>query len=417
MKKRNAILIENILSLLLFQGINYIFPIITLPFLVRTLGTETYGLYSFIFSFINYFVVFVDYGFNLTATREISVNRENPEKVSLIFCTVTLVKVILMLIGLVILVLLILFVDIFKENNTLYLASFLSVVGSVFYPVWFFQGVERMKTLVLINTVSKIIFTAALFIFISKSTDLILVVLFQSLAVVISGLAGLFIILRSYNIVFKTPSIKLLKEQIVNGVNVFVTIFSSTIFSNGNIFLLGILTDNVTVGHFAIADKIIRVFINITAPISTAIFPRVSHLYKQSTESALAFLKKIAFSVSAVIILICILLLCNADILVHLITNENIPEIGFLIRIMSFLPLTIFLDNIFGTQILINIGKSKQFMLSVLIPGMISILFSIILIPIYKSLASAMIVIFSEAFVLFLMMWFVSKSNIHIFEK
>jgi PST family polysaccharide transporter len=417
MKKRNAILIENILSLLLFQGINYIFPIITLPFLVRTLGTETYGLYSFIFSFINYFVVFVDYGFNLTATREISVNRENPEKVSLIFCTVTLVKVILMLIGLVILVLLILFVDIFKENNTLYLASFLSVVGSVFYPVWFFQGVERMKTLVLINTVSKIIFTAALFIFISKSTDLILVVLFQSLAVVISGLAGLFIILRSYNIVFKTPSIKLLKEQIVNGVNVFVTIFSSTIFSNGNIFLLGILTDNVTVGHFAIADKIIRVFINITAPISTAIFPRVSHLYKQSTESALAFLKKIAFSVSAVIILICILLLCNADILVHLITNENIPEIGFLIRIMTFLPLTIFLDNIFGTQILINIGKSKQFMLSVLIPGMISILFSIILIPIYKSLASAMIVIFSEAFVLFLMMWFVSKSNIHIFEK
>jgi PST family polysaccharide transporter len=417
MKKRNAILIENILSLLLFQGINYIFPIITLPFLVRTLGTETYGLYSFIFSFINYFVVFVDYGFNLTATREISVNRENPEKVSLIFCTVTLVKVILMLIGLVILVLLILFVDIFKENNTLYLASFLSVVGSVFYPVWFFKGVERMKTLDLINTVSKIIFTAALFIFISKSTDLILVVLFQSLAVVISGLAGLFIILRSYNIVFKTPSIKLLKEQIVNGVNVFVTIFSSTIFSNGNIFLLGILTDNVTVGHFAIADKIIRVFINITAPISTAIFPRVSHLYKQSTESALAFLKKIAFSVSAVIILICILLLCNADILVHLITNENIPEIGFLIRIMSFLPLTIFLDNIFGTQILINIGKSKQFMLSVLIPGMISILFSIILIPIYKSLASAMIVIFSEAFVLFLMMWFVSKSNIHIFEK
>ena len=96
-------LLSNFFSLSVLQGVNMILPLLTLPYLVRTLGVENFGLVNFALSIIMYFHILVSFGFELSATREVSIHRENLDKVSEIFSAVMMIKTIFMFISLLIL--------------------------------------------------------------------------------------------------------------------------------------------------------------------------------------------------------------------------------------------------------------------------------------------------------------------------
>jgi len=155
----NKTLVQNFSSLTILQFSNYLFPIITFPYLVRVLGPEKFGLVNFAAAFVAYFNVFTDYGFNLSATKDISINRNNPNKVNEIFSTVLVIKLILSVVSLMVFSLLIFTIPRFSANSEIYFYSFLIVLGAVLFPGWFFQGMEKMKYITVTNVTVKIIWT------------------------------------------------------------------------------------------------------------------------------------------------------------------------------------------------------------------------------------------------------------------
>ena len=174
-KKDKKILLSNFFSLTLLQVFTYLLPLITLPYLVRVLGTEKFGLVMFAQAFILFFSILVDYGFNLSATREISLHRDYKKKLTEIFSSVMTIKFILLAISFVALSIILVLFKKFSNDVDLYYLTFLWIIGHAIFPIWYFQGLEKMKYITIINIISRLIFTIAIFIFIKHESNYILV--------------------------------------------------------------------------------------------------------------------------------------------------------------------------------------------------------------------------------------------------
>jgi len=412
-KKR---IIENFISLSSLQAVDYILPLITLPYLLRVLGPEKYGLVSFAYAFILYFSLISDYGFNLSATREISINRENTAKKNEIFSSVMAVKLILMTGGFLIMNIIVFSFAKFSNDWLAYLLSFGIVIGNTLFPLWFFQGIEKMKYITILNIIAKTVFTICIFIFIRNETDYLLVPLLNSLGFIISGILGLVIVFAKFKIKIVFPNTHLIKYQFIEGWHVFISTISISLYTVSNTFILGLFTSNIIVGYFSVAEKITKAAQGVFAPISQAVYPYISKLVMESKEKALIFIKKIILIMGGLAAFITLFLFVLAEpIITFLSGSEYLPAIGVL-KIISFLPFLIALSNIFGIQIMLNFGLKKAFSRILISAGLVNIVLSLILVPLWQEKGTSLAVLISEIFVTLAMFIVLEKKGIQAWK-
>lgn len=288
-KKR---LLGNFLSLSGLQVFTYILPLITLPYLVRVLGVEKYGLVMFAQSFIMFFNILVDYGFSLSATREIAVNRDNKAKVTEIYSSVMTIKVLLLGASFAILSGIVFSVEKFTPDATLYLLTFLMVVGQALFPIWYFQGMERMKYITIINILSRVVFTVAIFVFVHNENDYVLVPVFNGLGACIGSVYALWLIRTSFQQRFEFQSLKNIKLHFKDSTQFFLSRVAVSLYTSANAFVLGIFTNNAMVGYYSIAEKLYQAIQGIYGPINQTLYPYVAKernvkLYKKIFKAVL----------------------------------------------------------------------------------------------------------------------------------
>ena len=195
----------NFLSLSVLQGMNYLFPIITAPYLIRVLGIQKYGLWATASVLLTYFQMLTDYGFNLSATKEISVNRHDLKKVSEVFSSVMTIKAGLFLVSIIMMLVLTYSVPLFKADHVFYLVTFSGLLGHVLFPIWYFQGVERMKYITYLNLASRTAVFILLFIVIRQEGDYVKFAALNSAALILTGFLSLWIVLNDFGVRYVLP--------------------------------------------------------------------------------------------------------------------------------------------------------------------------------------------------------------------
>ena len=408
----------NIFSLFLIQGANYILPLITIPYLIRVVGIENFGLLAFAAAFVQYFVVLTDYGFGLSAPRRISILRDQKDALSNYISSIFVLKFLFLFFSAVLLTIVVALVPEYKANWLIYSVTFLLVVGNVIYPGWLFLGLEKMPMITAMNVSAKVLSVAAIFIFVSSPDDLVLAAIFQSAGTFIAGLIGIFAMKRLCpGVHFVWPGISALRDCLIDGWHIFISQLSAIMVNGSNIFLLGVLQGPAAVGYYAVAEKIIKAANNAQVPVCNSIYPRVSRLFTQSPEEALAFLRKTTKIMLPLMFFGSVLLIVLADYIVYLLSGKQEPDIALMIRILAFVPTSVFVDNIFGTQILLNIGKKAAFSKAIWISGILSVCMTLVLVPLFGAVGSAINYLVAQLVLLMLVVTFAKGAGITLFLR
>lgn len=355
----NKTLLQNFLSLVVLHAVNYVLPLLTIPFLVRVLNPEYYGLIAYSSSIISFLILLTDYGFNLTATREVSLNRRDSVKINQIFSSVLIIKLFLATSSLVILMILVNSIPKLQEHSILYYVHFGMVIGSFVQPIWLFQGLEKMKYVTIIDMAIKSIFTLSLFILIRGSEDFLRVPIIYSLSSLTSGFITLIFAYRKFKLSISIPRFSIVKDYLADGWHIFISNIGVNLYTNGTILILGFLTNNTIVGYFAATEKIIRAVRKLYAPIGQALFPSIGYRIQIDRRKGIGFIRKSGILIGIMMLIVSFLLFLFAKDIIILVLGHQYTQSIILLRITAFIPFTYSINNIIGVQLLINLGHGK----------------------------------------------------------
>ncbi len=388
---------KNVVNLGVLQILNYVLPLITIPYLLRVIGVEKYGLLIFVMTALSYVAVITDYGFNLSATREIALRKDSKQDLREIVNSVHIIKLATLIIFTLIIFIVFGRSSNFTQNKLTYACTYLFIISQIFMPVWFYQGVENFTILTRVNIVSKIIAAALIFMLVKDSQDYNLVPIINSFCGMMATVILLLYAYKKFEINIEFPKINEIIWQLKNGWDIFLSSIFINLYANSMTFMLGLSGGSVNVGYFATADKIIQAIKALYQPIAQAMYPMISRVFLENREKGLEYVKEIKKIALIINVASMILLLIFADSMIYILAGKYIPEAAFVLRIMSPIPMVVSLSNIYGIQIMLNIGLRKKFRLILMCGALAGVVLGYLMIEKYSVYGASIVVVLIEA--------------------
>ena len=390
---------HNVLSLYSLQFANYILPLITVPYLVRVLGPERFGAVAFSQGLIAYLTTIVNYGFDWSATRTISVQRHDLKAVTRTASSVWIAKTLLCLGGLFVLILLIQTVNRLKGEAHLLYILFGIVIGNVMFPTWLFQGLERMVFISIINFGMRSLVTVGIFFLVRQPSDFLIYAGLLSLQWIGIGILGVWTAKNHLHIQFERPSLPTVISTLKDGWHLFVSTSAVSLYTVGNTFILGMVTNNIVVGYFSAAEKLVKISYRLMIPLQQAVYPRISKMASHSPQSALRWSKHLLFIVLLGGSMISLFILVATPMLVRILLGVNYEPSILVMRILAPLPLLIGVSNVLCFQIMLPFKKDKAFSFILLTAGVLNLSLAFFFAPLWQEKGMAVSVVTVEVFV------------------
>lgn len=268
-------LVNNTISLTFIQVANYVAPLVMLIHLARVLGPEVYGILAFGQAIITMSSMLNDFGFSLSATDKISRHRNRSKYISMLIGGIYSFKLILFLFCATIILLFIGLTDAYSEHRFFLFLTLLPIFIQSFFPLWFFQGLEKMQLLAFFSVLIRILYVCFVIIFVRVPEDYILVPLLNALS---QGMGLCLAIWMIYSLGYKIliPSRKIIAHCINFSKNFFVSRLAVMVYMNSSVLILGLFANPVIVATYSIAEQLYKAMQSAISPLSAAVYPYMS---------------------------------------------------------------------------------------------------------------------------------------------
>lgn len=377
----NRRLVNNVFALFFQNGINYLVPLLLIPYLTRVLGVEKFGIYGFACTIIGYFSIFVRYGFDYSATKYTALIRDDFNSLHKYFSTIICSRLLLASAGSFILLILCVLIDQMRAELLMFSSGLLILFGTALTPTWLFQGMESMKFMTAVTGLAKLS-SLLLIIFIVKSeSQYQLAFFFYSIGFFISGICGIVIALLMFKIRWVKIKFSDIVVEIRNGWYVFLSGLGSSLYLEANVLILGLTSSYIVVGYYYAATRIIRAANQLTQPFVQALFPYMSRKLNSAgkAEYGIQLFKKIGKAYACILLLFSVGIFNISSMLVTLYLGDSFQPSINNIKILSVVILIGGLNHYLGVTGMVNLGHQRAFARFTWIAGVVGSLGCLIL--------------------------------------
>lgn len=409
MKGKSSISVNFIMNFILTIS-NFIFPLITFPYVSRILGADGIGSVQFATANVAYFTNIAMLGIPTYGIRAAAKVRMDEKKLSKTVQEILLINTISSLVALVILFIAIVSIPQLKTEKELYLvlssAIFLNVMG----VEWLYRAVERYSYITIRSILGKLLAFIVMLMFIKESNDYIV---YGVTTIIASVGFNIFNFINLFRMVDMKP-IKLsdmdLKKHLKPIFTFFLLSLSTTIYSNLDTSLLGFMKGNVAVGYYAAAVRIKLVLIGIVTSLGTVLLPRLSFYFETKRMEEFAAIVRDALNfVLLISIPISLFFILNADTVIYFLSG--VEFMTAILPLQIILPSIIFigLSNVTGIQVLVPSNREHLVVQSTVIGAVVNLILNFILIPLFSVTGAALSNVISELIVLVIQVYFLRE--------
>ncbi len=392
--RARAALLYDIIAVYGIHFANQALPLITVPYLSRTLGPAGWGLLAMAQSFGMYGNLVVDYGFVYSATRQLATAASSSE-IEETIASVSGAKIFLSAGAAAAAFIAYLFVPLFHEHPVLLWMAVASEIIKALLPVYYFYGIQRVAIASLLDISARAVAAAGIFILVHRPSDAWKVFALTGITAAVTVVIGHWLILRRY--VLRWPRMREGWHMLREGWAMFLFRSAHSIYTLGNAFILGLFATPKAVGYYAGAEKISTAALGLLLPLTTVLYPRAAALAKSSLTRAAQVTRVTLYLVGAGSVVLGIILWFGAPLIVRIILGHNYTESESVLKILSLRAPLIAWTNILGFQWLLVLGLERPFQKITLAALILNTLLATVLAPRFSYDGMAWAVLFSQA--------------------
>lgn len=385
----------------------YIFPLMVYPYVSRVLGVANIGACNFVDSIVEYFTILSMMGMNTIGIREIAKCKNDQQKLDNVFSQLFSLNTLTTITAIIILIIATNIVPKFAPyKDLLYIG-----VGKLFFNYmlinWFFQGLENFKYIAARTIFVKILFVISVFLFVKTETDVKLYYFLVALTWAGNGIIN-FIYAKKY--VSFNFTLKINKAIIGSFFILGVYWFMNSMYTTLNVAFLGFATNDIEVGYYTTANKLLTVIMTMFTALTSVMVPRVSVALKSNENSeAKALIRKAINALMLFAIPLIFFVFPFSQELIYLMSGKGYEGATTPLQIMTPLFFLVGYDQIIVLQTLLPMGKDKDILRNSILAASVGIISNIFLTLNFGKNGSAIVLILAELSVLLSSQFCVTK--------
>lgn len=378
---------------------NFIFPLITFPYVSRVLGASGTGKVSFAISVVSYFTMVAALGVPTYGIRAAAKARDDQEKLNRTTQEILIIHLFMMILVSIAYIMAILFVPRFQSDRILFLVVGVSILLDPLGVNWLYQGLEQYGYIAKRSIFLKFVGVILMFMFIHSPDDYVFYGVTSILASAGSNVLN-FINLRKY-VSLKPVGDYNIKQHLKPILMLFAQVVAVNIYTNLDNVMLGFMKTDLDVGLYAAAVKVKTILTSLVTSLGAVLLPRLSYYIMEGRKEEFQALIKKAYNFVIVIAfpLMLFTIFYAKDCLICLSGNEFIGA-TLAMQIIAPTIVLIGLSNLLGIQVLTPLNREKQLVYSVVAGAVADLILNMVFIPEMGAAGAALGTLVAEAVVL-----------------